>query len=152
MGKKEEDVVFGLMKVFQVDWPTPEDLDDAMSYLAEDAWFINHVPLTAVIHGREAIKADIERQMKYHCTSQRHTMKFVASSDTVVFTERVDEGEINGQWVTAPLVDVFEVADGKVTAWREYWDIFAIAQQVGVTPEQLLARDEHYSLGRETAS
>ncbi len=46
----------------------------------------------------------------------------VASGD-VVMNERTDYITLNGVAVTLPICGTFEIADGKITAWREYFDL-----------------------------
>jgi limonene-1,2-epoxide hydrolase len=42
---------------------------------------------------------------------------------SVVFTERVDRFETEAGHVDMPVVGVFEMADGKIAAWRDYFDV-----------------------------
>ena len=37
--------------------------------------------------------------------------------------ERTDHITINGRPVVLPICGVFEIADGRITAWREYYDL-----------------------------
>ncbi len=41
----------------------------------------------------------------------------------VVMNERTDRLKINGTWVELPVAGVFEVNDGRVTFWRDYFDM-----------------------------
>jgi limonene-1,2-epoxide hydrolase len=41
----------------------------------------------------------------------------------VVMNERTDRLKINGNWVELPVAGVFEVHDGRVTLWRDYFDM-----------------------------
>jgi limonene-1,2-epoxide hydrolase len=151
MGAEEEKTVLDFIEVFADDWPTKEVLDQAMMLLGDNAYYQMIVPTKAPIYGREAIRAEIERQMKYDCTSQRHTIKKMASTGRFVCQERLDEAEINGKWIQAPLVAVWEVRDGKIVAWREYWDSLHIANQFGITPDEFLALGEGSPFGKEAA-
>jgi limonene-1,2-epoxide hydrolase len=45
------------------------------------------------------------------------------ASPSVVMQERVDDITINGKPITLPICAVFEIAAGKITAWREYFDL-----------------------------
>lgn len=47
---------------------------------------------------------------------------FVASGD-LVMTERVDNFLVQGTRVSVPCMGVFELRDGKIAAWRDYWDL-----------------------------
>jgi limonene-1,2-epoxide hydrolase len=39
-----------------------------------------------------------------------------------VFTERLDRMTFAGKDVELPVAGVFELRDGKITAWRDYFD------------------------------
>ena len=43
-----------------------------------------------------------------------------------VLNERDDRVEIHGRWATLPVAGVFEIRDGKLTLWRDYFDRQAI--------------------------
>ncbi len=40
----------------------------------------------------------------------------------VVLNERDDRVEIHGRWTTLPVAGVFEIVNGKITLWRDYFD------------------------------
>ena len=39
-----------------------------------------------------------------------------------VLNERDDRVEIHGRWTTLPVAGVFEIKNGKLTLWRDYFD------------------------------
>jgi limonene-1,2-epoxide hydrolase len=45
------------------------------------------------------------------------------ATDTVVMNERTDHIFLNGQPVSLPIMGVFEIEDGHISAWREYFDL-----------------------------
>ena len=45
------------------------------------------------------------------------------ASDDVVLNERTDFITLNGKPVTLRIAGVFEVEDGRIKAWREYFDL-----------------------------
>jgi limonene-1,2-epoxide hydrolase len=154
MGVKEEDIVLKLIEAFAKDWPTEEELDEALSVLADDAYYQMNVPISEPIRGRDAIRAEIHRQMKTDAQSQRHTMRVLVSNDNVVFTERSDEASINGNgryytWIQAPLIGVWEVENTKIVAWREYWDSLNVARQFGIEPQDFYTITEGSPFGNE---
>ncbi len=40
----------------------------------------------------------------------------------VVLNERDDRVEIHGRWKSLPVAGVFEIRDGKISLWRDYFD------------------------------
>ncbi|MDB5928655.1 MAG: hypothetical protein JWR60_362 [Polaromonas sp.] len=130
-----EDIVRRFIDAFRETWP--RDLDAALAPLAEDATYQIIVPFIAPIQGRAAIKAELEH-MQIRVKQQRHDMKAVAASGNTVFTERVDWSFSKGKWVSIPLVAVFQLNDaGEITTWREFLDPSAVAEQHGMTLEEL---------------
>ena len=40
----------------------------------------------------------------------------------IVLNERDDRVEIHGRWTTLPVAGIFEIRDGKISLWRDYFD------------------------------
>lgn len=77
-----------------------------------------------VLKGAPVIRAafdwmvsDWTRDAKVH-----FEVSHIASKGTRVFTERVDHVESLGRHVDLPVAGVFEIEDGKITLWRDYFD------------------------------
>ncbi len=50
-------------------------------------------------------------------------VRHLASRGPVVFTERIDRLRIGGKSIALPVAGVFEIRDGKIAAWRDYFDL-----------------------------
>lgn len=130
-----ETIVRRFIDAFRETWPV--DLDAALAPLTDDATYQIAVPAFAPIKGRDAIKAELIHMQK-RVVQQRHDMKNVAANGNVVFTERVDWSFSKGRWVSIPLVAVFELNDaGRITTWREFLDVAAVAKQHEMTAAEL---------------
>lgn len=59
------------------------------------------------------------------------------SPNGVVFTERVDVGrtEAGEHILTVPVVGVFEVRDGKIARWTDYFDPRGLLEALSVLPD-----------------
>ena len=44
------------------------------------------------------------------------------ASDDIVITERTDRITFRGRQLVVPICAVFEIRDGRIAAWREYFD------------------------------
>jgi limonene-1,2-epoxide hydrolase len=98
------------------------DVEKILSMLSDDIVWQLWVPGGPTLRGRDAIRADIERQLGF-ATFMRCGPIHVASHGGVVFTERTDEFRTRDLVVEHHLVAVFEVDDdGQIAAWREYFD------------------------------
>ena len=51
-----------------------------------------------------------------------------AASGPVVFFERLDRHRLDHGWRELPVNSVFEVHDGKITVWRDYFDLLTAAK------------------------
>jgi limonene-1,2-epoxide hydrolase len=96
------------------------DPDEFASYFTGDAVWWNS-PWQPVA-GRAAIRETLRRgasRMKALPWEIRHV---VADGD-IVMTERVDRFQVGDRPVSVPCMGIFELRDGKIAAWRDYWDL-----------------------------
>jgi limonene-1,2-epoxide hydrolase len=96
------------------------DPDEFASYFTEDAvwWNSPWKPVT----GRAAIRETLRRgaqSMKALPWEIRH---IVAEGD-LVMTERVDRFLVGETRVSVPCMGIFELREGRIAAWRDYWDL-----------------------------
>lgn len=96
------------------------DVDELVGFFADDAVYHN-IPL-APAQGTEAIRATLESFVPAS-PSIEFVMVNIASAGPVVLTERIDKMTFAGRDVELPVAGVFEVHDGKITAWRDYFDL-----------------------------
>lgn len=96
------------------------DVDELAGYFTEDAIYHN-IPLEP-IHGRDAIRAFLTGFLA-GATSAEFRMNNVVASGNVVMTERVDAFSIGNRQIAIPVAGVFEISDGKIAAWRDYFDM-----------------------------
>ncbi len=96
------------------------DLDAIVACFADDAIYDN-VPMAAV-QGTDAIRATLQGFMGAASEVQWDIVNIVADGG-VVLTERVDKFKVNDQWIELRVMGAFEVADDKITAWRDYFDM-----------------------------
>jgi limonene-1,2-epoxide hydrolase len=54
----------------------------------------------------------------------------LAARDNVVLTERIDTFTIAGVVAPLPVMGTFEVRDGKISAWRDYFDMAQITKML----------------------
>jgi limonene-1,2-epoxide hydrolase len=57
------------------------------------------------------------------CDALEFEVHHLASDGSTVLTERTDTFTINGKTAPLPVMGAFHVADGKITAWRDYFDM-----------------------------
>ncbi len=112
---------------------------DAMTALMADdfAWQL-HVPLSPVVVGRDAARAELEKHSSLSTGMiEGSEIRTIVSSGDKVVVERVDVNAMNGVPVKFFVTAIFEVRDGAITHWREYWDTCHVARQLGIDPAHM---------------
>ena len=106
-----------------------QDLEKILGFFSEDAIYHN-IPLDPA-QGLPAIRAVLEQFVSPDGSSEFEILN-LASHGNVVLTERIDRLTIQGKPVAVPGMGAFEVdADGKISAWRDYFDMGQLTSQVG---------------------
>jgi len=49
-------------------------------------------------------------------------IRHILADGDVVMTERVDHFQVGNNRISVPCMGVFELRNGKILAWRDYWD------------------------------
>ncbi|MGA9564504.1 MAG: limonene-1,2-epoxide hydrolase family protein [Candidatus Korobacteraceae bacterium] len=111
------------------------DCDEFASYFTEDAVWSN-APWEPV-RGREAIRDTLRRGAQSMIALPWELRHIVADGD-VVLTERVDHFTVGEAQISVPCMGVFELRDGKIAAWRDYWDLRQFERQLPEKPNKNL--------------
>jgi limonene-1,2-epoxide hydrolase len=116
------------------------DIDAMTALMADDFVWQLHVPLSPVVVGRDAARAELEKHNTLATGMiEGSEIRTVASSGDTVVVERVDVNAMNGVAVTFNVTAIFELRDGAITHWREYWDTSHVARQLGIDPALMFA-------------
>jgi limonene-1,2-epoxide hydrolase len=105
------------------------DAEEFASYFTEDAvwWNSPWQPVT----GRAAIRDTLRRAVDAKfMTALPWEIRHIVASDGVVPTERVDNFQVGARRVRVPCMGIFELRDGKIAAWRDYWDLQQFERQL----------------------
>lgn len=116
MTRSPDDVV----TEFCARWTNPDPADLA-AHFTEDGVYHN-IPMDPVT-GREAIAAFIAEftSMVDGIDFQVHRQ---VSSGNLVFNERTDVMRFkDGRTLPLPVAGVFEIVDGQIASWRDYFDM-----------------------------
>jgi limonene-1,2-epoxide hydrolase len=95
------------------------DSDFIIACFTEDAVY-HSMPLGPIV-GKEAVARWI-RGFEDVPPGRLEIHNQVASDD-LVMNERTDRIVLNGHPVTLPIAGVFEMREGRICAWREYFDL-----------------------------
>lgn len=134
MGRKQEAFIREFCELWgDGSLETKPQVEKILSMMSEDAVWQLWVPGGPVIEGREALRAEIHRQMGF-ATNNKLNIVNMLSSDDMVMTERSDEAVILGKPCPHQMVAVYELDEnGLIKAWREYLDTADLLRKTGRT-------------------
>lgn len=105
----------------------PLDYDAALKLVSDTVDYINPPPLGAV-RGPAGIRGVLEPFFKPTLENE-FTILREAAAGPIVMLERLDRHRLADKWVELPVTGVFEVRDGLITYWRDYFDVATIMSQ-----------------------
>ena len=102
------------------------------AFFTDDAIYHN-IPLAPVI-GRKAIESNIVSFIRPGAPGIE-AIQFrvinIAANGPVVMTERVDVFKLPGRSFELPVMGIFEISNGKISAWRDYFDTAQFTSRMG---------------------
>lgn len=101
------------------------DVDELVGYFAADGIYHN-MPL-APVQGHAALRPFIAGFLSGWTATDWEVLSMASAGDTV-FVERIDRTRMGERKVDLPCCGVFEMADGKIKAWRDYFDMATYAK------------------------
>ncbi len=105
-------------------WSNP-DPDVIMTHFTDDAVYHN-IPMAAAT-GREAIRELLDTVILQGIDGIDFQVHRQLSSGDVVMNERTDVmRRTGGGTIELPVMGVFEVRDGKIAVWRDYFDLATV--------------------------
>jgi limonene-1,2-epoxide hydrolase len=99
------------------------DYDAALPLLAEDVEYQNM--MLPPVHGKAAVVETLEALLAL-CSHSEWVVLREVESGSLVMNERVDRFTMNGVTTDLPVAGVFEVRDGLVQVWHDYFDLQTI--------------------------
>ncbi len=102
--------------------------DRVIEYFTDDAVYHN-IPVDPA-QGREAIKAVIS-MFTTGVERIEFRVRHVAAAGDVVMTERVDVFVLPDRTIELPVMGTFELREGRIAAWRDYFDLNQYMSQLG---------------------
>ncbi len=97
-----------------------KDIDLIMSHFTDDAVYYN-IPMEPA-EGAVAVRAAIEGFLAMAESISFETLHEVVEGD-LVLNERVDTFVMDGNPVPIKVMGIFELRDGRIAKWRDYFDM-----------------------------
>jgi len=123
MAKTDPETV---VREFCAAWPE-RSIDKLLNFFTDDALYHN-MPMEPVT-GKDGIREVMNLFVPAEDLEAEITN--LAVRGNLVFTERVDRMTVGGKKVVLPCAGVFEIRDGKIAAWRDYFDLATWQRQAG---------------------
>jgi limonene-1,2-epoxide hydrolase len=115
--------VLELVTTWCTKWPGMP-ADEVAEYFAPKAEWVNMPTPDRSTVGPEAIAAGLEGFLARVASVDIEVHHAAASADGVVLVERTETFVFpGGESFKMPVAAVFETADGRITAWRDYFDM-----------------------------
>ena len=121
-----------IVRRFCAAWSDNVEASELAAFFTDDAVYHN-IPLAPVI-GREAIANNIASFIRPGAPgieSIQFRVINIAANGPVVMTERVDVFRLPHKSFELPVMGTFEVSDGKISAWRDYFDMKQFTSRMG---------------------
>ena len=103
------------------------DVEEMLAFFADDAVYHN-IPLQPAV-GIDAIREHMSDFYGKLDSGIRPEVHHQLADGPLVMMERTDHFAANGQDVSLPICGVFEIEDGRIKRWREYFDMSRFANQ-----------------------
>jgi limonene-1,2-epoxide hydrolase len=103
------------------------DYATALGYLTDDVEYQN-MPLPPV-SGKEAVKGTLDMLLAAG-TGSEWVVHRELSDGHIVMNERTDRFFAGDKTMELPVAGVFELRDGKIALWRDYFDLETIMKQM----------------------
>lgn len=108
-----------------------KDAEAILSCFTDDAVYIN-VPMDPPNVGKAMIRAVVDQFVGMAQEVQFVIHHSCENPQTgVVMNERTDRFLMNGKWIEIAVMGVFEVRDGRIAKWRDYFDLGQYTRQLG---------------------
>jgi len=117
-----------IVREFVAAWPRL-DANELAAYFTEDGVYHN-IP-TGPVSGREKIRKFIAAFIADWTSTEWELVNVVADGDLVV-AERVDRTRLGKRQIDLPCLGVFEMENGKIKIWRDYFDLLTYMKGAGV--------------------
>lgn len=105
----------------------PLNYDDALKLVADTCDYTNPPPI-GTVRGPAGVRAVLEPFFKPTLENEFQILR-EAAAGPVVILERLDRHRLADKWVELPVTGVYEVHDGLITYWRDYFDAATIMSQ-----------------------
>ena len=121
-----------VVRRFCAAWGDDLGAGELAAFFTEDGVYHN-IPMAPVI-GRENIAKNISSFIRPGAPGImgiKFNLINIAANGPIVMTERVDAFRLPNKSFELPVMGTFEIRDGKIKAWRDYFDLNQFTTRMG---------------------
>jgi limonene-1,2-epoxide hydrolase len=119
-----DEVVTALVKACEA-----RDLDAVCALVTDDIEYDN-VPIGKV-YGPEGVRKVLSGGVTQAASEVEWRVLAQVVQGNIVMNERIDRFLVDGRWIEIPIAAIFTVRDGRVSLWRDYFDLESYRRQRG---------------------
>jgi limonene-1,2-epoxide hydrolase len=109
-----------------------QDVEAAAALLSDDIRYEN-MPIDPIV-GRDGVVATLSMFLEPASEVEWPVLRQVVDGNCVI-NERLDRFKIGDGWLELPVAGVFEITDGTISLWRDYFDMGAYQRQLAELTE-----------------
>ena len=113
---------------FCEEWGKGSGVDTLLDYFTDDAVYHN-IPVDPVV-GKDAI-GNMVAMFTTGVDRIEFRVRNIVGAGDIVLTERVDAFFYPDKTIELPVMGTFEVSGGKISAWRDYFDLNQFMSRMG---------------------
>jgi limonene-1,2-epoxide hydrolase len=103
------------------------DVEELIGFFADDGTY--HNMMAKPVSGHENLRNFIGGFLKGWTATQWDILNMLSRGD-IVMAERLDRTTLGDKKVDLPCVGIFEMRDGKIKVWRDYFDLATYTKAV----------------------
>ena len=119
-----DEVVTALVKACEA-----RDLDAVCALVTDDIEYDN-VPIGKV-YGPDGVRKVLSGGVTQAASEVEWRVLAQVAQGNTVMNERIDRFLVDGRWIEIPIAAIFTVRDGRVSLWRDYFDLESYRRQRG---------------------
>ena len=105
------------------------DLDRMMAMFDSTDCVFHNIPWEPLV-GTESIREFLQNMFDNSTEIDWQIHNIAETATGTVLMERTDRFKFSGKPMSVPVMGAFDLRDGKITAWRDYFDTGQVKQQL----------------------
>lgn len=103
------------------------DFETALKYVSDNCEYTNGS--LGTVYGHAGIRKVLEPFFSLMLENKFVILREIAN-DSIVFMERLDRHRLPTGWIELPVTGVYEIHNGRITVYHDYFDSATIAKQM----------------------